>query len=129
MGSWQSHHLNSRRMIFESSPELSSVSQSAAREYGRVVRCMNTGANRDHGVERKKERNKKAWRGGRGMQMRWYQERVIVGSPGAGQYRVFSSVREHSKHGATMAQNGRQLPDAALAALPLSHGEGHVLYQ
>ncbi|KAK1117528.1 hypothetical protein K0M31_016563 [Melipona bicolor] len=57
--------------------------------------------------------------------MRWYQERVIVGSPGAGQYRVFSGVREHSKHGATMAQNGRQLPDAAPAALPLSHGEGH----
>ena len=46
--------------------------------------------------------------------------RVIVGSPGAGQYRVFSSVREHSKHRATMAQNGRQLPDTLLSREPLS---------
>lgn len=46
--------------------------------------------------------------------------RVIVGSPGAGQYRVFSSVREHSKHRATMAQNGRQLPDTPLSREPLS---------
>lgn len=44
--------------------------------------------------------------------------RVIVGSPGAGQYRVFSSVREHSKHRATMAQNGRQLPDTLLSREP-----------
>lgn len=46
--------------------------------------------------------------------------RVIVGSPGAGQYRVFSSVREHSKHRATMAQNGRQLPDTLLSREPPS---------
>lgn len=46
--------------------------------------------------------------------------RVIVGSPGVGQYRVFSSVREHSKHRATMAQNGRQLPDTLLSREPPS---------
>ena len=55
-----------------------------------------------------------------GMQMRSYRDRVIVGSPGAGQYRVFSSVREHSQHSATMAENGRQLPNAAPATLSSS---------
>ena len=52
--------------------------------------------------------------------MRSYRDRVIVGSPGAGQYRVFSSVREHSQHSATMAENGRQLPNAAPATLSSS---------
>lgn len=84
------------------------------------------GANRV--LESVEKERKKNGRGERGMQMRSYRVGVIVGSPGAGQYRVFSSVREHSKHRATMAQNGRQLPDAAPDAQEQRHRSSRALY-
>lgn len=123
----QSRHLNSRRMIVRG--PVPARKHPAAREYGRVVRVHGRktrvyvgrkGIKRKgkRRKERKEDREAERERTGRGgMQMRSYRERVIVGSLGTGQYRVLSSVREHSKHRATMAQNGRQLPNAL--AVPL----------